>query len=124
MVSKMLQDYTNNVVLNLTSGLIKLLENNFENADGSQRLEHALEHITQNKSDAEQKNILKEITLICKNLSSEQKNNLVKVLFKYFDEERYIITVNKRLNDEYTNTILLRKINNRLEKIVNKLLKI
>lgn len=121
---RLLEEYPNNTALNLVSSLARYLLDEFKDPDGQIRFERVLNQL----SKVEDKNIidatLKEILKIGK-IQQSDKNRvlLAKCIFKYFDKNKYIVTINKFLNDSYTNYLLMSYANKSINNIIENILK-
>lgn len=121
---RLLEEYPNNAALNLVSGLARYLLDEFKDPDGQIRFERVLNQL----SKVEDKNIinarLKDILKIGK-IQQSDKNRVIlaKCIFKYFDKNKYIVTINKFLNDSYTNYLLMSYANKSINNIIENILK-
>ncbi len=124
MLMRMLEESPNNISINLTSGLVRFLLDEFEDADGKHRFERALVQISKLKDLKTQQIILINILKICQNIQADRRKvHLAKVLLKYFDKNKYIIPINKFLNDSYTNYLLINYANKSLNGIIENILR-
>ena len=122
---RLLEEYPDNFALNIVSGLTRFLLDDFDNNDGKVRLENALKKISvNNMNEKVQNGILSKILNISQHSENDDlKCSLAKMLFKYFDKSKYIVFVNKFLNDSYTNYLLTQYLNKQINDISNKLMK-
>ncbi len=121
---RLLEEYPKNYALNLVSGLVRFMLDEFDNKDGKDRFIYALESINRLATEKIKHRILLEILKICKYSDSDKnKVDMASVLFKYYDMNKYILVINKYLNDSYTNYILAKHINEQMLDISRKLLK-
>jgi hypothetical protein len=78
-----------------------LLLDDYENADGRNRLESSLEQI----SHFEQQDIdfiLEQILKIGKELNTKNKNFLAESLYKHFSTYEYLMLISKSLGDQFS----------------------
>ena len=106
-----------NTGLNLISGLIRLLLDDYENSDGRGRLEGSLKQIKNYK--VEDKNfIIDEIIKIGKNCNDQNKNLLAESLFNNIDNSKdFLYKLSLELEDTYSTYELLTGITNKLTRI-------
>jgi ATP-dependent DNA helicase RecQ len=121
-LSRFLESYTFNSGLNLLSGLIRLLVNDYSNPDGKIRLENSLNQLN-NYDNVIQLNIFENILTIGLHLDLENKNNLSESLISIpfpnaLKEYDRIFKIFKYLEDTYSIKYLLEKI------IIPKLIKV
>ena len=83
-LSRFLESYMQNTGLDLISGLLRLLLDDFKNADGANRLRSSLGQI-RNFDEKDRKYILNEIMWLGTYLQEGQKEILSKELVDYFD---------------------------------------
>jgi ATP-dependent DNA helicase RecQ len=100
-LSRFLESYMQNTGLDLISGFLRLLLDDYENADGRNRLESSLEQI----SHFEQQDIdfiLEQILKIGKELNTKNKNFLAESLYKHFSTYEYLMLISKSLGDQFS----------------------
>ncbi|MEE9431077.1 MAG: hypothetical protein V3V16_08560, partial [Melioribacteraceae bacterium] len=117
-LSRILESYMYNTGLDLISGLVRLLLNDYGNQDGSDRFKSAMEQI-KNYEENEIDYIIKQILKIGKELDNKNKDNLSKSLLKFFDTKEFLIRLANELSDEYSAKILVANFTYKL-KIINK----
>ncbi|MBK9462078.1 MAG: hypothetical protein IPN94_22315, partial [Sphingobacteriales bacterium] len=115
-ISRFLIDSKNNVGLNFLSGFVRLALNEYQDSDGKERFESALETIKQTFSKSEQDDFLNRLMILGKNLNEEQKMDLCLSISKFYPEkleqlaEYYDLAY--LLNDVYSQKLSqLKKIN-------------
>lgn len=86
-ISRFLESYRNNLGLNFLSGFVRLALNEYDDSDGKERFESALETIRKTFSKSEQDDFLNRLMILGKNLSEEQKLNLCKSISKFYPEK-------------------------------------
>mgnify|MGYP003973949513 CR=1 FL=1 len=116
-LSRFLESERDNTGLNLISGLIRLLLDDYENSDGRNRLEGSLKQIKSYK--VEDKNfIIDEIIKIGKNCNDQNKNLLAESLFNIIDNSiDFLYKLSLELEDTYSTYELLTGITNKLTRI-------
>lgn len=117
-LSRFLESYMYNTGLDLISGLLRLLLDDYNNADGRDRFESSLKQITsfdQDKIDIIFKNILK----VGIELSNKNKSLLAESLYNFFNTHDYLMLISKTLGDFYSMKTLVELATKRLE-IINK----
>lgn len=116
-LSRFLESYEYNTGLDFISGLIRLLIDDFENADGKDRLESSFKQILKFPQE-DFKFILENLLLIGIAMSKKSKNELAVFLLTYFSKDIEILKqIQLALGDEYTTEILLSNLNSRLTTI-------
>ncbi|MBP6659219.1 MAG: DEAD/DEAH box helicase [Chitinophagales bacterium] len=115
-ISRFLIDSKNNVGLNFLSGFVRLALNEYQDSDGKERFESALETIKQTFSKNEQDDFFNRLMILGKNLNEEQKMDLCLSISKFYPEkleqlaEYYDLAY--LLNDVYSQKLSqLKKIN-------------
>lgn len=117
-LSRFLESYMQNIGLDLISGLIRLLLDDYENTDGRNRFETSLEQIQLYKS-ADKDFIVEQILKIGQELSAKNKSYLAESLYKFFASQEFLLKVSKSLGDSFSSSTLVEQANKRL-KIINK----
>jgi ATP-dependent DNA helicase RecQ len=98
-LSRFLETYMNNTSLNIISGLLRLLLNDYDNADGRKRLENAMGQI-KNREQKVKDEMLELILKIGNDMLMTQKNELSRSLsIAYSEKAEYIFS---NLKDEYS----------------------
>ena len=119
-LNRFLQSYMYNTGLDFISGFLRLLLDDYENADGRNRLESSLEKISffeQQEIDF----ILKEILKIGKKLSLKNKNILAESIYKYFDNHKYLMFIAKSLEDQFSMATIIELSTKKLKNINEKI---
>jgi ATP-dependent DNA helicase RecQ len=101
------------------SGFVRLAINEYQDSDGKERFESALETIVKTFSKSEQDNFLKILTILGKNLNEEQKTELCQSISKFYPEKleklAEIYDLAYLLNDVYSQKIIeIKKLNTKL----------
>jgi ATP-dependent DNA helicase RecQ len=112
-LSRFLESYMHNTGLDLISGLIRLLLDEYDNTDGKSRFESALQQICQYPVD-KINDILQGILIIGNEMNDENKYNLAESLHKFFNTKEHLDMMNKSLKDYYTTTAILNDITTQL----------
>lgn len=86
-ISRFLESYRNNLGLNFLSGFVRLALNEYQDSDGKERFESALETIKQTFSKSEQENFLNRLMILGMNLNEEQKMELCQSISKFYPEK-------------------------------------
>lgn len=125
-LSRFLESYMHNTGLDLISGLVRLLLNDYNNADGRNRLESSLEQIQHYKT-TDKEFIIEQIFRVGHKLSNTNKNYLAESMCKIFDSQAFLLQISTSLGDSFSATALIEQANKRLkiinEKIYGKLAK-
>jgi len=116
-LSRFLESYMHNTGLDIISGLIRLLLDDYENADGKSRLESSLQEIKQ-YSDSEKDFIIAEIIKIGQHCDEKNKSLLSESLYNIVnDSKEFLLRLATELDDEFSTQTLLRQINTKLTQI-------
>ena len=100
-LSRFLESYMHNTGLDLISGFLRLLLDDYENADGRNRLESSLEQIS-HFDFKEIDFILEQLLKIGNELNIKNKNFLAESIYKHFNSYEYLMLINNNLEDEYS----------------------
>ena len=116
-LSRFLESYMHITGLDIISGLIRLLLDDYENADGKARLESSLQEIKQ-YSDSEKDFIIAEIIKIGQHCDEKNKSLLSESLYNIVnDSKEFLLRLVAELDDEFSTQTLLRQINTKLTQI-------
>ena len=116
-LSRFLESYMHNTGLDLISGLIRLLLNDYHNSDGKDRLEGSLRQIREYAPD-DQKYIINEIIKIGKNCDEKNKSFLAESLYNNIDKSKdFLFKLSLELEDTFSMYELLNGMNMKLDKI-------
>lgn len=86
-ISRFLESYRNNLGLNFLSGFVRLALNEYQDSDGKERFESALQTIKQTFSKSEQDDFLNRLMILGKNLNEDQKMELCQSISKFYPEK-------------------------------------
>jgi ATP-dependent DNA helicase RecQ len=86
-ISRFLENNRKNTGLNFISGFVRLALNEYQDSDGKERFESALETIKQTFSKSEQDDFLDRLMILGKNLNEEQKMELCQSISKFYPEK-------------------------------------
>jgi ATP-dependent DNA helicase RecQ len=117
-LNRFLQSYMYNTGLDLISGILRLFLDEYDNADGRERLESSLEQIRRYTPD-DIEFILGQILKIGKEMSNKNKSYLAESLYKFFNSQEFLIKLSNELDDSYSTSTFIEIANNKL-KIINK----
>jgi len=119
-LSRFLESYMHNTGLDLISGLVRLLINDYGNSDGRDRLETSLEQI-QHFESADKEFIVEQILKIGQELSNNNKSYLAESLYKFFNSQEFLLRISKSLGDSFSMATLVDQANKRLKTINEKI---
>jgi len=114
-VLRFLESYQNNISLNLLSGLLRLLQDDFENIDGRQRLESFLKELG---PFSEAKQVLLSLLELIQKFGPEPKKHAYSCLLEYFPEPHLARTIIEDTYQERAESIILNDMNKRLEALL------
>lgn len=107
-LSRLLESYQNSVGLNLISGMLRLMLDQFDDGDGRERLENALSQLKKMKEDVQMRQIIA-ILEIGKQFPLYAKDSLAESVLKYFPS--IYLLVHSFLQDNHSLNIALNKTN-------------
>ncbi|OFX56895.1 MAG: hypothetical protein A2046_00060 [Bacteroidetes bacterium GWA2_30_7] len=115
-ISRFLESYRNNLGLNFLSGFVRLALNEYQDSDGRERFESAIETIKLTFSISDQEKFLSTLMVLGKNLDEDQKMMLCLSLTKFYPEKLEILAeyydLAYLLNDVYSEKLIeLKKLN-------------
>ena len=119
-LSRFLESYMSNIGLDLISGLIRLLLDDFDNADGAKRLRSSLNRIRSFEEEVKEQ-ILDGILWIGSHLKESQKTILSEELARIFDSTTELKTIYNALGSDYILNTLIGHYSGRLDNINQKL---
>ena len=119
-LSRFLESYMHNTGLDLISGLIRLLLDDYGNSDGRDRLETSLELI-QHYETTNKEFILGQILKIGKKASKNNKSYLAESLYKFFNSQEFLLKISKSLGDSFSMTTIIENAQNKLKTINKKI---
>jgi ATP-dependent DNA helicase RecQ len=119
-LSRFLESYMHNTGLDLISGLVRLLLDDYGNSDGRDRLETSLEQI-QHYESVDKEFIVEQILKIGQELSNNNKSYLAESLYKFFNSQEFLLRISKSLGDSFSMATLVEQANNRLKTINEKI---
>lgn len=117
-LSRFLESYMQNTGLDLISGFLRLLLDDYDNADGRNRLESSLEQI----SHFDQRDIdfiMEQILKIGNELNTKNKNLLAESLYKHFNTYEYLMLISNALGDQFSMATII-EISTEKLKTINK----
>ena len=123
-LSRFLESYENNTGLNVISGIIRLLLNNYDDSDGRKRFEKGLKNIIeyeQNDIDIILNKIINIVIEITKMDASINKYELVKSIDSVFKDIKIMRKFYNTIQDEYSLSVILGFESKRLKGINTKI---
>jgi ATP-dependent DNA helicase RecQ len=117
---RFLESYMHNTGLDLISGLVRLLLDDYGNKDGRDRLETSLEQI-QDYESADKEFIVEQVLRIGQELSDNNKSYLAKSLYKFFNSHEFLLRISKSLGDSFSMATLVEQANKKLKTINKKI---
>ena len=121
-LSRFLESYRSNLGLDMISGLLRLLLDDYDNLDGRERLESSLEVIQRTFQADEGHAVIDRILGIGKRLSSEDsKSLLVESLYRFFNSDSDLLRFYGELEDSFSMTTIIDNGNQRLNVINRRL---
>lgn len=119
-LSRFLESYMSNVGLDLISGLVRLILDDFDNTDGSRRLRSSLNQI-KSQELVVRKRILKGLLWVGSHLKENQKTILSEELVPFFGSAIELKTIYEELGSASILGILIDNYRGRLDNINNQL---
>ncbi len=116
-LSRVLETYQYNTGLDFISGLLRLLIDDFNNADGKNRFETSFSQIKKFEKESFDF-IFENLLIIGSNMSLGSKNELASTLLTFFQNDTIVLRkIQNALNDEFTTEMLLPNLTLRITKI-------
>ncbi len=113
-LSRFLESYMYNTGLDFISGVIRLLVDDFENADGKDRFESSFKQIMKFSQD-DFNYVFTNLLTLGAVMSPKSKNELAIFVLTYFPDNKIILKqIQSALGDEFTTELLLSSLNSRL----------
>ena len=119
-LSRFLESYMYNTGLDLISGLLRLLLDDYENVDGRGRLEGSLEEI-KHMQEEDIDFIISQVLKIGKSMTSKNKNYLAETIYNSFRNESLLYRIQRELEDSFSMLVIIEKANKRLPAIKERL---
>jgi len=119
-LSRFLESYMYNTGLDLISGLIRLLLDDYSNTDGRLRLEGSLEQI-RNYPQEQIDFIIEQVLRVGKGMDNKNRSLLAESLYKHFNDQSFLMRISKSLGDSFSISTIVKSANKRLIGINEKL---
>jgi ATP-dependent DNA helicase RecQ len=119
-LSRFLESYMYNTGLDIISGLLRLLLDDYHNSDGRPRFESGLEKVKQyHNNDVEF--ILTQLIKIGHQMNNTNKSFLSESIYKHFNNKDILFWLASELKDSFSMTFIIEQANNKLLMINTKL---
>lgn len=118
-LARFLESYKNNPSLNYISGILRLISDQFDDADGERRMASALEHISRYEV-SEIETLLRNSIELAPLLSESGKARFSELIYKHIPNERLLEILNEGLGDAYSYNVLLSPLEERLSVVLAK----
>lgn len=119
-LSRFIESYRYNVGLDLISGLIRLLLNDYDNADGRNRFESAMKEAVKFDNDKFDF-VFENIISLGKEVSESNKEKLSQSIHKYIENQALSLKLAIELGDTFSKTKYIEIVNKKLETINEKI---
>ena len=126
-LGRFLESYSNNIGLNFISGILRLMNDDFENIDGKNRLEQSFNFLIENdwklgKEERTENFVLIETCKIVKTAKIETRNQLaIFFIDKIGKDLNAIKIINEHLDDEITSIYIINVLKKRLINVNQKI---
>ncbi len=118
-LARFLESYKDNPSLNYISGILRLIADQFEDADGERRMASALERISSYEL-GEIETLVRSTVQLAPLLSEGGRAQFSEIFFKYIPNEDLLEIINEGFGDEYSYKVLLGPLEERLSAVINK----
>jgi ATP-dependent DNA helicase RecQ len=118
-ISRFLESYKDNPCLNYLSGILRLVYDQFDDADGERRMSRSLDQLANHPLD-EIELLVKETLKLKALFSSESQRRFAKLFYEKFPEQRILELINSDFEDAYSYRKLLEPMLSRLEYLSNR----
>lgn len=115
-LSRFLESYMAHPGLDMISGVVRLLLDDFENADGASRLYSAISKI-KNNSEFDQAEVLAHLIGLVQQFDKKKKAKISKILLRHFDSLDFKINLYDQLEDDYSLAVILDGYTKRLKNL-------
>jgi ATP-dependent DNA helicase RecQ len=105
-LSRFLESYMQHPGLDMISGLVRLMLDDFENADGASRFSSSISKIKSNE-EFDQNDVLDRLMSIVRLLDEQKKAKISKVLLRYFETLDFKFKLYDELEDDYSLAVIL-----------------
>lgn len=119
-LSRFLESYKDNPGLNFVSGILRLMANDFDNADGRQRLEHSFKFL-KSFASKEVNSFVQALSELKTVLDIYQRDRLTPVLLSFFSEHIAIDEMYRLFEDNHSLSLALQNRVNAIQNINNRL---
>lgn len=117
-ISRFLESYRDNPCLNYISGILRLINDQFDDADGERRMIRSLDQLDHSNVTDDVLIGLISTTLKLKPLFSiESQCRYGKLIYERYGKQRILELINSEFEDPYTCRVLLSQISDRLENL-------
>lgn len=115
-LARFLESYKDNACLNYLSGIIRLASDQFDDADGEQRMASAIDKLIANDIESA-KSLIKE-TLVLKQLFSlDARARYARLVHSRFSDMSMLELINEEFSDSFSSHTLLSSLSTRLTKL-------
>jgi ATP-dependent DNA helicase RecQ len=112
-VSRFLESYQYNTGLDFISGVVRLLVDDYDNPDGRDRLESAMERVVDMPNSSY---VIDSLLLIGQQMSTKSKQELAKTILRTYNEDSEMIRkICLSLEDDYSSGLYLTLSKNRIQ---------
>ncbi|MBT4731761.1 RecQ family ATP-dependent DNA helicase [Candidatus Woesearchaeota archaeon] len=118
-ISRFLESYKSNICLDYLSGIVRLTEDQFDNADGERRMSASLDHIIAKDKDSALE-LVKQTLQLKSILSIDSRSRFSRLIHEKFNDTDILRWVNKEFRDPYSYRKLIEPPVSRLDIIINK----
>lgn len=115
-LSRFLESYMAHPGLDMISGIVRLLLDDFENADGAPRLSSSISKI-KNNSEFDKDEVLAHLIGLVQQFDKKKKAKISKILFRHFDSLDFKINLYDQFEDDYSLAVILDGYTKRLKNL-------
>lgn len=115
-LSRFLESYKDNICLNYLSGVIRLINDQFDDADGERRMSSTLERL-KSYDDHDIKKLLRNTLRLKPLFSLESQTRFARLFHDKFPKEEHLLLINEKFGDPYSYSTLLEPIVSQLSTV-------
>jgi ATP-dependent DNA helicase RecQ len=118
-LSRFLESYKDNICLNYLSGIMRLIDDQFDDTDGERRMALSLDKL-RGKDTIEIEILLRDTLELEPLFSMESKTRFSRLFYSKYPGEIYLRLINDRFADPYSSRMLIEPLVNQLDDVLSK----
>ena len=119
-ISRLLESYKDNACLNYLSGVIRLISDQFDDADGERRMSSSFDRLIKEDRRNDAVNVVMQTLHLRSLLSPDARSRFARLVHEKLDDMSLLELVNEEFEDPYSYCKLLEPLVSRLENLTNR----